>query len=478
MMNKMSRDFMSNFIILFLGSMGTKIITFLLVPYYTNILTTGEYGIIDIINTDVSIIALLISVGIPDAIFRFVMSRECDDEEVLKIGLLITTGLFLCACTILGIVNSFLNWPYMIYLLVLVALSVYYSIITNYIKAKQYTKYYVLIGMVQTLILVLCNVLFLSRFHWGVRGYLASVILSYLIPLAFMLFEKRIYMVCKVTFNKTLLHRMLHYGFPLIFSTVSWWIISSCDRYMLLYFYGEDKVGIYSVAARMPVILQTLIVILDTVWQISVTDIYETNKKELSVLFARFMSYFRTIGFVGCSFIMLLIKPIMAFIARNDFYEGWRYAPVLILSMIFPFSCGMASSLYKAYESNRGLMVSVVCGCFLNVILNLVLIEPFGIMGASVSTMMSRAFISLFQLKDTERFLEFDRGYKLIFLNTLILIIQSIVLINVEHNTYLHQSLFILLICFVNRKTILILIRQSKSLAYAIIKTYFQGENR
>ena len=404
-MSKVSKDILSNFIIFFMGSIGTKLITFLLVPYYTNLLSTAEYGAIDIINTDVQILILIVAIGFPDAIFRFALSKDCDNEEVLKIGLTFTAVTFFFVGLILTIVNIFISWAYMKYLLLMVILSVYYSIITNYIKARWYTGYYVCISIVQTLFLVLFNILFLSVFKWGVDGYFRSVILSYLFPLIFVIFEKRIYRVFRAKFNKQLLVRMLRYGFPLIFSTISWWIISSCDRYMLLYFYGEDSVGIYSVAARMPVIMQTLIAILDTVWQISVTDVYETNKKELSMMFKSYMSYFRTIGFVGCSALLILTKPIMMFIARNDFFEGWRYAPILILSMIFPFSCGMTSSLYKAYESNKGLMKSVVIGCLLNISLNVVLIKPFGIMGAAVSTMISRAFISLYQVKDTERFL-------------------------------------------------------------------------
>ena len=115
-MSKVSKDILSNFIIFFMGSIGTKLITFLLVPYYTNLLSTAEYGAIDIINTDVQILILIVAIGFPDAIFRFALSKDCDNEEVLKIGLTFTAVTFFFVGLILTIVNIFISWAYMKYL--------------------------------------------------------------------------------------------------------------------------------------------------------------------------------------------------------------------------------------------------------------------------------------------------------------------------------------------------------------------------
>ena len=58
MKNKQSsyRYLLSNIGLLSLSSFATKILVFLLVPLYTSILTTNEYGTYDLFNTTVSVL--------------------------------------------------------------------------------------------------------------------------------------------------------------------------------------------------------------------------------------------------------------------------------------------------------------------------------------------------------------------------------------------------------------------------------------
>lgn len=50
-MKQRNQYLMKNTIIFAIGNFGTKMISFFLVPLYTNLLSTGEYGIVDLILT-------------------------------------------------------------------------------------------------------------------------------------------------------------------------------------------------------------------------------------------------------------------------------------------------------------------------------------------------------------------------------------------------------------------------------------------
>ena len=73
-----------------LGSLGSKVILFFLVPLYTNYLTTEEYGIADLVFTTSQLIIPIVSIVIWDAIIRFGLMKDRDREEVLKVG--VTVG--------------------------------------------------------------------------------------------------------------------------------------------------------------------------------------------------------------------------------------------------------------------------------------------------------------------------------------------------------------------------------------------------
>lgn len=61
-----------------LASFGTKILSFLMVPLYTNILSTEAYGTYDIYQTTLFLIVPVLSLNIADGIMRFSLDETYD----------------------------------------------------------------------------------------------------------------------------------------------------------------------------------------------------------------------------------------------------------------------------------------------------------------------------------------------------------------------------------------------------------------
>ena len=59
--------------ILTISSFSTKILTFLMVPLYTSVLTTEEYGTYDLAVSTVSLLIPILSVNIVDGVMRYSM---------------------------------------------------------------------------------------------------------------------------------------------------------------------------------------------------------------------------------------------------------------------------------------------------------------------------------------------------------------------------------------------------------------------
>ena len=64
-----------NTIIFALSSFGTKFLSFLLVPLYTNVLSTSEYGIADLITTTATLAIFVLTINISEAILRFALNK-------------------------------------------------------------------------------------------------------------------------------------------------------------------------------------------------------------------------------------------------------------------------------------------------------------------------------------------------------------------------------------------------------------------
>ena len=67
----MYRRLLSNTVLFSVSTFGSKILLFLLTPFYTSILTAAEYGVTDLIIQTGNVLIPLVSMGIINAVLRF-----------------------------------------------------------------------------------------------------------------------------------------------------------------------------------------------------------------------------------------------------------------------------------------------------------------------------------------------------------------------------------------------------------------------
>ena len=65
------RYLLKNIGLLTLSSFATKLLSFFLVPLYTNILSTTEYGTYDLFNTTIGVLLPILTLNIQEAVMRF-----------------------------------------------------------------------------------------------------------------------------------------------------------------------------------------------------------------------------------------------------------------------------------------------------------------------------------------------------------------------------------------------------------------------
>ena len=86
-MDTRNKYLIKNMVVLTVSNFASKILIFLLVPLYTSILSTEEYGVYDLIITTVTLLCPILTANIVDAVMRFSMEQECDKKKVAAIGI-------------------------------------------------------------------------------------------------------------------------------------------------------------------------------------------------------------------------------------------------------------------------------------------------------------------------------------------------------------------------------------------------------
>lgn len=114
------KELVKNTAIVAVGKVCTKFLSFFLLPFYTAVLSTEDYGIVDLFNTYISLLLPLIVFQIEDALFRFSIDVRNDEEGKKKV---VSTVLTFCTIqsvvfsVIFIVVQAFIVIPYQWYLL-------------------------------------------------------------------------------------------------------------------------------------------------------------------------------------------------------------------------------------------------------------------------------------------------------------------------------------------------------------------------
>ena len=70
-MDRKNRELSINVILFTISGFVPKVLSFFLVPLYTNVLSTYDYGIADLITTTVQLLIPILTIDIQDAVLRF-----------------------------------------------------------------------------------------------------------------------------------------------------------------------------------------------------------------------------------------------------------------------------------------------------------------------------------------------------------------------------------------------------------------------
>lgn len=422
-MKKESRNnyLIKNTIIFAIGNFGSKLITFFLVPLYTNILTLSEYGTIDLINVISTVIIPLITLNISEAILRYSMDTEVDKDKVLNIGITIFATASLLGILSYPILSIFYREAKALILIILFTLTAMSSHILLYsLRGREKLIDYSIISILQTFFIAFFNILFLVKFKAGINGYVLAYIFSNLITSFICLAKLNIFKILKnFCFDKKIAKEMIKYSIILIPNSLMWWIMNSLDRVMVTSMISIDANGIYAVSYKIPTIVITVTSIFNQAWMFSAVkekeskDKTEYNNKIYSALFYTIVTI--SIG------LLLILKPLLKVYVGNEFYSAWKYTPVLIIGTVFLTLGTFISNEYTAHKDSMGFLKSSSIGAIVNLILNFIFIPLIGIQGAAIATCISYICVYTYRIVDTRKylklkFLDYPKIFSIIFL--------------------------------------------------------------
>ncbi|MGM0340142.1 hypothetical protein IGK47_003250 [Enterococcus sp. AZ007] len=391
-----------NTIIFSIGNLGSKVISFIIVPIYTLYMNQQEYGLADIMLVTATLLLPVISFSLSEAVLRFLLTKEDEEEMVLfnSVIFISFSGIIFILLSI--ILNFIFNSIALVYLGFFVFFQMYYALFSQYSKGKERNILFSSMSIILSVFLLALNLVFLSSFDNKVDAFFLAQIISYAATSMMYFVVLKIYKKLKWRYyNSKVLFDLLRYSVPLIPNQIMWWIMNASSRIFIVNSSGYAISGLYAVSSKIPSIINIFTTIFLQSWQISAIE--EINSKDSSSFFSKVANSMFSLLIICVSFILLILKPLMKVFVSDTFFDAWKYVPFLLLSLIFSSMSQLVGMSYLASMKTSGNFFTSVFGAVINLVLNFILVPSLGANGASIASAISFFVVFVIRIIDTRK---------------------------------------------------------------------------
>jgi O-antigen/teichoic acid export membrane protein len=191
--------------------------------------------------------------------------------------------------------------------------------------------------------------------------------------------------------------RLLLDSWPLMFSYMSYLMYAKIDRIMIKEMLDEYSVGVYSAAYviyEAPLFISLMLA--KSVYPLLV-EYFQENKYKLFNYYKILSSYMTLLSYMIVLFIYIFHEVIIQLTFGDDFEDSSKILVLLSFGLIPMFNACLRSSYITISGNQRIILYTTLFSSIVNIILNYLLINIYGVAGAAYAT-VSTQILSLFLL--------------------------------------------------------------------------------
>lgn len=409
-----------------ISNFASKMLVFLMVPFYTHVLTTEEYGLYDIGYTAATLVAPLITFNIAESLMRFALAEENETScsfstagVISTIGAAGSVAIGLAVQCIVAIPADYRDC--ITFSGLISACSILYSMFSQFARGVGRVKDMAFGGLLNALFLVLFNFLFVLVFGMGADGCYIAAALSMLLAGLFIALKIRFWSFCQAP-SVAAAKRMIRYGMPLGINTIAWWVSNVFGRYVVAAFCGLSNAGLLAAAYKIPSVPKVMQQIFVQAWQIS--SIKNFDKNDTDGFFRKTYDAACLASAVLTSFVIACIPLLAAIMFASDYYDAWHFVPLIMVGVVFNCLASVVGGIFMAVGDSTPIASSALLSVIASIAASFAFVPAIGVQGAAIASVVSSVSVWALRIRAAKRYVNFNFGRRIFILCMTVLTIQ------------------------------------------------------
>lgn len=389
------------------GHVLARLVTFLLLPLYTNVFSPADYGVVSLAYTFLGFMNVILHYGLDAALMKhYVPADDAGRKTYLTSAyasfLVTSVGVALIFTLVRGAVaEPILGGPYpkyLIYMAWIMALDILWSVPMLLLRSEEKPFWYVGFSLFNVISTLTLNLVFILKMNMGIEG----VFLSNLITSGLLCLLTLPMMIRRLDFrswSSGAWKQLMRFGLPFLPSGIFAMIMELADRYLLKYLTDMETVGLYSAGYKLGMLMLLLVMGFNMGWQ--PFFLREGAGDDQKALYARVSTYVLAgLGFVWVLLVMwvddLVRLNLGSFAVYGEAYwSSTVVVPWIALAYIFHATFLLQLPGVFLKEKSQWVAVTRGIGAVSNIGLNLIFIPWYGAVGAALATTLSFALMGI-----------------------------------------------------------------------------------
>ncbi len=414
MKNNREKNLVKNTIIIFLSKFCTQFLSFFLLPLFTALLSTEEYGYFDLYSTYAWLIAIFLTLQLENAMFRFLIDkRENQDgiKNIISNGSIVIFIQFFIFAILFFIGLKLFNIKNIEYIFIMTIATSLLNLMLQIARGFGKNIDYSIASIISGVLNVICCILFLKILNLKLLGIVLSYVISNLVAALYLIFKLKIYRYINFKLlSKAKIKELLAYSFPLIPNSLSSWIMSISDKVMISMFLGVSLNGIYSISTKFSILLSHIFTVFSLSWTESAS--MSTSDSDRGVFFSKVINDIFLIGSFICIIMLTSMPVLFKILIEESYLSAYNYIPILIFASFFELFSTLIGGIFIALKKPKEIAITTIIGGIINITINFLLLKKYGIIIACVSTLASYIYISIARYIKISKHIKIKLDYK------------------------------------------------------------------
>lgn len=379
--------------IFLIGSVLSKAITIFMLPLYTNHIPTADMGTYDLSLTYITIATSIFFFDIWVAILRFMY----DDKTQEGKSVFVSNGIFIFLCSsilylLAGLIVSAVADVQYIWLIILYGLCANISnIFTFAARGYGFNKIFAISGIINTCINVGLNLVLILCFSLDYISLYIAAISGYIVQTLYLLLRTKTTKYISIgVVNTPMLKTMLKYSFPLCINSISYWMLTSFNRVIINYYFGDSMNGVYAIGNKFSFVIALLTPCFTYAWQDTAFE-RANDTKDSGAFYSKACNLFAKVLLLGMVIMLPLIKVVFPILVKNDYIVAENTVPLFLMVAIISAISTFIGNVFYAIKDTKAIFWSMIVSAVINTALCFPLIKWLGIDGANISIVISFA---------------------------------------------------------------------------------------